>query len=791
MRFFSFRCSVRAIYNLHTRAVISGQKSSLYHKCYKNCVQLQGINKFTSCQSHSTYQNIVMAEAGVVANGKATGARHVPAMYSFPNDQPVVALDARKAFEGLSKNEQLYAHYLSRASFYGGLIVLVQTSPESPLVFRLIQRINMAQSVAELKAAVIGEKVTEEDFLAYLVYCCGIYTNMGNYKGFGDSKFVPDLLEDKFEHIVKASAAYSEDAGGLGELWESCRTAMWSLTDKHKQLGLGKLGVTKYFSENCDESDSDLVNRFFKAHDIEGYMNRVIKTVSDDGKVTYEIRHAAAIDSVIKKETFEGVEFVVTAGDYNGLLDLVNKQLNQAGPYSANEHEKQMLSCYEQCFSKGSLDAHKDGSRHWIKNKGPAVETYIGFIETYRDPVGMRAEFEGFVAMVNKEQSKKFTELVNQAESLITRLPWPKDFEKDTFLRPDFTSLDVLTCAGSGIPAGINIPNYDEIRQEEGFKNVSLGNVIVSSYKADRRSPFISLPDHEVLEEYRVKSFEVQVGLHELLGHGSGKLLRKEANGEINYDAQLKNPLNDEVVSQAYAVGETYDSKFTSLGSAYEECRAECVGLYLSCDKDILKIFDATSSDAVADDIIYANWLSLCHAAVKSTEMYSTTAQQWKQAHCHARFVILQVLLEAGDGFASVTDVTGEDGQPDILLSLDRTKLLTVGKPAIAQFLLKLQVYKSLGDIDSARRMFDAYSKVEDTKWAEWQNIVIARKQPRKMLIQANTILKDEMLSLVDYESSIPGMIQSWSERFTKQEYKEVDSILAELYKKDLPHFPL
>ena len=85
--------------------------------------------------------------------------------YTIPVDTPISKLDCLEAFQGLSEKEKLYAYHLSKASWEGALICLLQTSPESAGIFLLFQRVFGGQSLSSLRdIALNGCSLTEAEY---------------------------------------------------------------------------------------------------------------------------------------------------------------------------------------------------------------------------------------------------------------------------------------------------------------------------------------------------------------------------------------------------------------------------------------------------------------------------------------------------------------------------------------------------------------------------------------------------------------------------------------------------
>lgn len=686
----------------------------------------------------------------------AEGLPTTDEMYLVPAEAPLLQLTCGPAFAKLTAKERLYAHHMSQASWLGALICLEQTSPASPGIFRMFQLAMSGRSYERV------EHENAEELTAFYNYVVSFYGNLGEYLSFGDRKFLPRMPMDTFGAILLKHAAEVGDEGKaaqVAELWESLKEQMYFLDDKAKGLGKPHEATTGYYMGDVLPEDVELISKFMEEKQLEAWNTRLAK--GEDGSL--EIRCAGYEDPSagprVETFDFQGRKVSVKHGDYGPLLGPVVQHLTAAKEHVANETQADMLQCYVDHFSSGVLQRHKDSQIAWVKDIGPAVETNIGFIENYRDGYGERSEWEGLVSAVNRDQSRKFDDLVSMAEQLLLLLPWPKDFEKDAFQRPDFTALDVISFASSGIPVGINIPNYDDIRQNVGFKNVHLHNVLTSRFGDKKDVPFIRAEDQETFKTLRANAFEVQVGLHELLGHGSGKVLCKvdvEGKG-------IQDPLNPgQEITKYYADGQTWSSVFKALASSWEECRAEAVGIFLCLEKRVLEVFGYTTPEE-QDDIIYANWLLMVHAGLSGLEFYSPEACRWGQAHMHARFAILNVLLRAGEGLVQL-DVDEEN--MDVKVILDRSKIPTVGKEAIGKFLVQLQVLKSTADVEAGTALFGELTKVDD-HWIKMRDIVLKHKKPRSVYVQAHSIeTAPGEVQLLEFKPTVKGMLLSMQYHF-------------------------
>jgi len=205
----------------------------------------------------------------------------------------------------------------------------------------------------------------------------------------------------------------------------------------------------------------------------------------------------------------------------------------------------------------------------WVRNDA-TVDFANGFIEVYRDARGAKGTSQSFVTVTDKPVTDTMTKLAQNAALFERAAPWDPKYKKDTFQPPVVKAVEVLIETGDFhvTTIGDNLPNENEIHEKYGTKNfLFLGSShALSAAVGGMLDEFAASPE----EVRRVRQFgedaeDLLTAMHEVIGHGSGKLTARLKEGAAAYLKEYYSTL-EESRADLMAMWNVWDPKLKELG---------------------------------------------------------------------------------------------------------------------------------------------------------------------------------------------------------------------------------
>lgn len=324
-----------------------------------------------------------------------------------------------------------------------------------------------------------------------------------------------------------------------------------------------------------------------------------------------------------------------------------------------------------------------DGDRErfdiaWVRNHDTTVDTMNGFIEVYMDARGVKGAWEGVVYYSNAEKTGKIRTLAAHAQWFEDCLPVEPRFRKPVVQGVSAMAIEVVVetgDAGPVTPIGVNLPNDQRIREAYGSKSVSLSNVL-DAYEKSQPESFrheFAWDDEEAERARMWAAFasELTTEIHEVLGHGSGRM------------AEGVTAQPQELLKEQY--------------SALEESRADLVALYFVADPYLVEIGLVPADDQAA--IVRAEYEAYArNALVQLRRVREGTSLE--EDHMRNRQAIVHWLIDQ----TSAVEVRTRDGK-----TYYRVGDTGAFRDGVARLLAEVQRMKSEGDYESARAFFEKY----------------------------------------------------------------------------------
>ncbi|MFN2312865.1 MAG: dihydrofolate reductase [Bacteroidales bacterium] len=560
-------------------------------------------------------------------------------------------------FEQLSAGEKEFIYYLSEAALCGRDILWDQN-----FRYNLVIR----KTIEAIIASYGGDREAEE-YKSFITYAKRVFFANGIHHHYSGDKFAPGFSQDYFSALVTGSdpallpLREGETAGDLIALLtpvlfdqalyarrvdQSAGADMIVASANNFYEGVTQEEVEKYYGSLADPADPRPVSW--------GLNSKLVKA---DGKVT-EIPYRSG-------------------GLYGEAIDRIISYLEKAREVALSETQKKELGLLIDYYKTGDLKTWDEYNVVWAGNTDLSVDYINGFIETYGDPMGMKATWEAVVDYKDIEASKRTALITANAQWFEDNSPVAPEYRKEKVTGVAASVINVAMLGGDCYPAsplGINLPNSNWIRTEAGSKSVTLANITDARDIVSRGSGFLEEFAFDKAEIDRAKEHgsladALHTDMHECIGHASGKLA----------------PGTDPNALKNYA-------------SPLEEMRADLFALYFMMDPKMVETGLMPSEEPAKAQ--YDNYI---RNGLITQIVRIKPGKDIEQAHMRCRSAIAHWVYEKGLG-ENVIELVKREGGTFVRIN-DYTKL----RALFGEMLKEVQRIKSEGDFVAGKDMIENY----------------------------------------------------------------------------------
>jgi dipeptidyl-peptidase-3 len=496
--------------------------------------------------------------AGCRGNGGAAAehAKEHSSLVERVGSTGFVQLEA-DSFNHLTPRQQALAYWLSQAAI-----------ATDPIIYDQLSRFGLREK--RLLDALVShpQGVKPEVMSKILAFTKLFWANKGNHNDLTAQKFLPEFTFEEFEQAgedAMRSGLRIDDPYGTGRRIHT--GAEFAAETKDLKPALFDPAFEPMMTAKSPEGGVDILlassNNLYSGvsmADVKGFHERYrlnSQLVKVSGRLEERVYRAGTPDGRIPP------------GLYARFLKEAIEKLQKASSY-AEPGQDTAIGNLIRFYESGDPEDWLRFGASWVQNNA-AVDFDSGFIEVYRDARGAKGTSQSFVAVTDQRVNSLMTKIAASAQYFEDRAPWDAKYKKQGVKPPLAKAVESVIETGdfSVLTVGDNLPNEDELHQKYGTKSFMFtGSARALSHAAGNASieEFgYSREEIERAKKYGDEAEDLLTALHEIVGHGSGKLSAKLTQDASFYLKEYSSTL-EEARADLMALWNVFDPKLAELG---------------------------------------------------------------------------------------------------------------------------------------------------------------------------------------------------------------------------------